>query len=78
MKSLLRFALLFVLIIIGKMAKNPAGLSDMTKAVQVVEEAPVQTVSLLQQLTMQSTASAEDSNMWPATVTSSTPTSSFQ
>jgi len=78
MKSLLRFVLLFALIIIGKMTKEPVGLSNMAKAEHIVEEAPVQTVSLLQQLTVQSTAPAEDSNMWRATVPSSTPTTSFQ
>ncbi|QNH61860.1 hypothetical protein [Hymenobacter sediminicola] len=61
MKSLLRFILLFALIIIGKVAKEPSNLSDMAKAMRSVQVTPVQPVSLLQQLTVQSDAPAGDS-----------------
>lgn len=77
MKSLLRFILLFALIIIGKVAKEPTGFSEMAKAVRSVQLTPVQPVSLLQHLNVQSGAPAGDFQ-WHATEPVGNSATSFQ
>jgi hypothetical protein len=78
MKSLLRFFLLFALIIIGKVAKEPTGLSDITKAMQAMESAPVSPVLLFQQPNAQTGSPAEEFELWQPTAASANSVTSFQ
>ncbi|MBC6699656.1 hypothetical protein [Hymenobacter sp. BT190] len=78
MKSLLRFFLLFALIIIGKVAKEPAGFSEITKAIHVVEGAPVSPVLLLQQPNVQTGSPAGEFELWQPTSSAANAASSFQ
>jgi hypothetical protein len=78
MKSLLRFFLLFALIIIGKVAKEPTSFADMTKAARIMDSTPVSPVSLFRQPVVQSGAPAGEFQLWHPTVSSTEATPSFQ
>ncbi|AII51531.1 MULTISPECIES: hypothetical protein [Hymenobacter] len=78
MKSLLRFFLLFALIIIGKFAKEPAGFSDLTKAMQAMEGAPISPVLLLQKPNVQTGSPAGEFELWQPTSSTANAATSFQ
>ncbi|WBA41584.1 hypothetical protein [Hymenobacter canadensis] len=77
MKSLLRFFLLFGLIIIGKVAKEPTGFSEITKAMHAMESTPVSPVVLLQQPDVQAGSPAGDFEMWQPTSSTANAVTSF-
>lgn len=65
MKSLLRFLLLFSLIIVGKLAKEPIATDIAAKPVEANEQLPVHMVSFFsRQATLQGTAPGDNTQWW--------------
>ena len=67
MKSLVRFALLFALIVVGKLAKQPEILSGTVKVEPVVNPITVKPVSFSRHATSEPATQANNSRLWHAT-----------
>ena len=78
MKSLLRFFLLFALIIIGKFAKEPTSFADTAKATGTMESMPVSPVSFFRPPIIQPEAPTGKFRLRQPVVSSTEDASSFQ